>query len=581
MQQGENTEQTNSTEQNNNENPSQQCNCTASSCCRPCLPKCIGKFIWKTISESMYQLFCKSIITRLLSSIVPFTTAILWFGFVLNFTRDVIFLPFSHSPDAQTFKRTAWIYAAVPGIMHFSAHYFWFLTQFAFHCYRKEEIPGREPPRAMRKKYHLLSRIDVLVDVYRVMNFLFLLLLAYSRLMLGTDSVDIILVPIGVSPILLDVMWDFFHIYGVYMFCQHSFSFSDNVNSDNDIENSRNDIIAVNEENSRNENIAVIEENNTNDNTAVNEENNKNDNVQVRDAPSPNYPGSVAPEPGHSQDSPEQTGFGAYLVQLNESETMVVVRLFSCLMMIFSCLDQYSPYHWELVWYAILFTVYRLLFMNFSIEENRNENATFDGNYSIKGLIRSFMCHSDKIKKLFTVFSKSSEHVQRNQQFYQYKFFVMVVLRLLLTTINFVINDMHSRRFTFVYLLVYGMFIFFWIPPIFSTIQNNEIIKWQMSFIKLLLIFMFAMPYFTILYMYHTVDIVVVSAPDPLDYISSTTVSLVIYCGIMLNYHIRHFFRNAPVEMFHLSGVILWKEKHDKITIVVHTYNYMYFFLIL
>jgi hypothetical protein len=522
MDSGENTEQTNSTEQNNNENTSQQCDCTASSCCRPCLPKCTGKFIWEKIIESMYQLYCKSIITRLLSSIVPFTTAILWFGFVLNFTRDVIFLPFSDSSDAQTFKRTAWIYAAVPGIMHFSAHYFWFLTQFAFHCYRKEEIPQREPPRAMRKKYYLLARIDVCVDVYRFLNLSFLLLLAYWRLLLGTDSIDIILAPIGELPIILDVIWDFLHIYGVYMFFQHSISFSDNVNNDNVIENS------------------------TNDSIAVNEENNTNDNVQV-----------------------------------DETETVLMVRLFSLLMIVLSALDYYSPYHWELIWYAILFTVYQLLFMNFSIEENRNENTTFDGNHSIKRLIRSFMCHSDKIKKLLTVFSKSSEHVQRNQQFYRYKLFVMVVLRLLLSTINFVINDMHSAKFTFIYLMVYGMFIFFWIPPIFSTIQNNEIIKWQMSFIQLLLIFMFAMPYFTILYMYHTVDIVVVSAPDPLDYISSTTVSLVIYCGIMLNYHIRHFFRNAPVEMFHLSGVILWKEKHDKITIVVHTYNYMYFFLIL
>jgi hypothetical protein len=49
-------------------------------------------------------------------------------------------------------------------------------------------------------------------------------------------------------------------------------------------------------------------------------------------------------------------------------------------------------------------------------------------------------------------------------------------------------------------------------------------------------------------------------------------------------YHARlsyiSFISNVPVEKFYISGVILWKEKHDKTSIFVHTYNYMYMFLI-
>jgi hypothetical protein len=525
MHPGGNTEQTNSTEQNDYENTSQQCECTLSTCCLTCLSALTGKVIRKRIRGSIIQLCYKSIIVRLLSSIVIFTASILWFGFALNFTRDIIFIPFSHSFNAQNFKRTAWIYAAVPGIMHFSAHYFWFLTQLAFHCYRKEEIPETEPPRSMGEKYGLLCDINRIVKVYRNATLFLVVLLPWS--LPWDDPFSAIFAPIGVLSLFVYLIGHLIHIIGVFIFFLRSLSFADNIDSYYKIQNSTNDNPVLHEEKKQNEN-------------------NTNDNVQV-----------------------------------NKIENELSAFWCVPLIIVFPLLDYNSSHRLQLIWYAILFIVYRLLFMNFSIDETPNENMTLDGIISTKRLIQSFMYHSDKIKKLIALFSKSSEIVRSNQQFYKYKLFVMVVLRILLTTVNFIIKDMHCPlTVTIIYVSLYAIFIFFWVPPIFNTIHSNRIIKYQMWIIQLLLIFMFAMVIFTILFTAHITGIAITSVPDESLLIPIIRVNLLLYSSIMLVYHIYHLYRNAPVEKFYTSGVALWQEKHDKISIFVHTYNYMYMFLI-
>jgi hypothetical protein len=506
------------------ENTSQQSQSTASSYCRIYLLRCTIKLIWKTIRESMYQLLCKSIIARWISSIILFSASIIWFGFALNFIRDIIFIPFSHSSDAQNFKRTAWIYAAVPGIMDFSAHYFWFLTQLAFRCYRKEEIPEREPPCSTQQKNVVLLFIDEYVEVYRGINlFAFIMLLWFLR----SDALSFIFAPIGLLSLIVHIIGYLIYIADVLNFFLHSLPFSDNMDSDNEIEKSTNDNIVVNEEQKQNEN-------------------NTNDNVQV-----------------------------------NEIENDLGVFWCVSLIIVFPVLDYYSSDRFQLIWYAILFIVYRSLFMNFSIEENRNENMIFDDNYSIKRLIQILMCHSDKIRKLITIFSKSSKIVQRNQQFYKYKLLVMVVLRIFLRAINFIIKAMHwPLTVTIIYISLYAIFIFFWVPPIFNTIHNNRIMKCQMWIIQLLLIFKSAMTIIIFRFTARTTDIVATSISDESPLISIIRSILLLYSSTMLVYHIHHLYRNAPVEKFYTPGVALWHEKHDKITIFVHTYNYMYLLFI-
>lgn len=52
------------------------------------------------------------------------------------------------------------------------------------------------------------------------------------------------------------------------------------------------------------------------------------------------------------------------------------------------------------------------------------------------------------------------------------------------------------------------------------------------------------------------------------------------YSLIMFIYYIYHSLQHLSVKAYFKSGVILWREKHDKISIFIHTYNYMYLFLI-
>ncbi|UJR24770.1 hypothetical protein I4U23_006144 [Adineta vaga] len=108
--------------------------------------------------------------SRILSCIILLTTSILWFGF-------------------------AWNVGMAPGILHFSAHFFWFLTQIAFHCYQKDEIPQRQPARPRSKKYALLFFIDRTVHCCRL--FIFLSFLCLTIFQPWDDPLNIIIVPCG------------------------------------------------------------------------------------------------------------------------------------------------------------------------------------------------------------------------------------------------------------------------------------------------------------------------------------------------------------------------------------------------
>jgi hypothetical protein len=66
----------------------------------------------------------------------------MWLGTALNFILQLLFIPFSFSgsskPDAlpaSNIYSFLGSYSMIPGIVAFSAHYFWFVLQIGCHCF--------------------------------------------------------------------------------------------------------------------------------------------------------------------------------------------------------------------------------------------------------------------------------------------------------------------------------------------------------------------------------------------------------------------------------------------------------------
>jgi hypothetical protein len=448
----------------------------------------VKRFLW-----DLLQIFFKLKIVRWLSTIVLLSSAIMWLGFAFNLILYIIFIPFSNSSNETNFKLFGWMCAVVFSIVHFSAHYFWFLTQIAFHCYQEKEIP-RRPGDKLRKKYALLLFIDQLVGYIRTAILIgFLFLMPFHQ----DDPFNIIVVPLGRLSLYLIYIGHWLHLISTILFIfDHSIRFHRNVNNVH------------------------------NNNNIPNDENGR-------------------PEEGiHFK-------FYWYI---------------SILMILFS-IDYRCSLVTELIIYTLLFFFYRWFFMNFWIIPAKNANA--NNNPNIGDLLYAY----DGPRRWFAIFSKSSEFTGNNQQFYTYKLLVMIVLRLLLTSMSFILTDSrYPRFFMIIYILIFIIFCFLLFPPIFNTVGNEWIIKQQMIMIQVLLITMFGLFVFVLLVVWY--------------YYTNKTTDLsclffpFIYAVITGFYHIYHSLQNLPVRDYYRSGIILWQEKHEKISIFMHTHNYMYLFFI-
>jgi len=126
----------------------------------------------------------------------------------------------------------------VPGIVHFSAHYFWFLTQITFHCYQKEEIPKRINSNSLRKKYALLLFIDQSVGLIRAGILIWFLFLMYFQP--WDDPFNITVVPLGTLSLYIIQHGHWFHLCGVVIFLyQHSTSYYTQTDNTNNTTNER------------------------------------------------------------------------------------------------------------------------------------------------------------------------------------------------------------------------------------------------------------------------------------------------------------------------------------------------------
>lgn len=92
--------------------------------------------------QIFFYIFSDCLIARVLAFTFLCQAAIMWLGTALNFILQLLFIPFSFSasskpnalPSSNIYSFLG-SYSMIPGIVAFSAHYFWFVLQIGCHCF--------------------------------------------------------------------------------------------------------------------------------------------------------------------------------------------------------------------------------------------------------------------------------------------------------------------------------------------------------------------------------------------------------------------------------------------------------------
>jgi hypothetical protein len=98
---------------------------------------CLNKMI-----KIFFYLCSDCLLARILSFTFLCQAAVMWLGTALNFILQLLFIPFSFSSSSKSDGLSSsniysflGSYAMIPGIVAFSAHYFWFVLQIGCHCF--------------------------------------------------------------------------------------------------------------------------------------------------------------------------------------------------------------------------------------------------------------------------------------------------------------------------------------------------------------------------------------------------------------------------------------------------------------
>ena len=89
-----------------------------------------------------FYLFSECLLARILACTFICQAAVMWLGTALNFILHLLFFPFAFSASSKSDTLLSshiysflGSYCMIPGIIAFSAHYFWFLLQIGCHCF--------------------------------------------------------------------------------------------------------------------------------------------------------------------------------------------------------------------------------------------------------------------------------------------------------------------------------------------------------------------------------------------------------------------------------------------------------------
>lgn len=84
--------------------------------------------------QIFFYLFSDCLFARILAFTFICQAAVMWLGTALNFILQLLFIPFSFSASSNIYSFLG-SYSMIPGIVAFSAHYFWFVLQIGCHCF--------------------------------------------------------------------------------------------------------------------------------------------------------------------------------------------------------------------------------------------------------------------------------------------------------------------------------------------------------------------------------------------------------------------------------------------------------------
>ena len=97
---------------------------------------------WNRMIKIFFYLFSDCLFARILAFTFICQAAVMWLGTALNFILQLLFIPFSFSASSKQGASPSsnilsflGSYSMVPGIVAFSAHYFWFVLQIGCHCF--------------------------------------------------------------------------------------------------------------------------------------------------------------------------------------------------------------------------------------------------------------------------------------------------------------------------------------------------------------------------------------------------------------------------------------------------------------
>ena len=149
--------------------------------------------------QMFFYLFSDCLFARILAFTFICQAAVMWLGTALNFILQLLFIPFSFSasskPDAlpsSNIYSFLGSYSMIPGIVAFSAHYFWFVLQIGCHCFT---VTLRMFDFCPRKFLFILYFKEIKNPIIELMPYYFSSTMkSYSFMSMSNNCIDYLLV---------------------------------------------------------------------------------------------------------------------------------------------------------------------------------------------------------------------------------------------------------------------------------------------------------------------------------------------------------------------------------------------------
>ncbi|UJR21452.1 hypothetical protein I4U23_024537 [Adineta vaga] len=186
-----------------------------------------GPTKWNRIIKIFFYIFSDCLFARILAFTFICQAAVMWLGTALNFILQLLFIPFSFSasskPDASPSSNIFSFlgsYSMIPGIVAFSAHYFWFVLQIGCHCFTTTLRNKKSDHRTNALLFFIDNEIAFfhvnVKQLYRL--FVSLSSIAYIIFYASRDLLNCLIVPSGQVPLAL--MWGLhiLHLLGLAIY---------------------------------------------------------------------------------------------------------------------------------------------------------------------------------------------------------------------------------------------------------------------------------------------------------------------------------------------------------------------------